>query len=178
MSKTALKKELSAYSKEQIIEVVLDLYESRSDVKEYFKFFLNPDSKALCERYQKVVEKELGRSKRGRSKARISVIKKKIKDFESFHPDNEYLHKFYQFIILKALHTEDSLYFTDTFYKGIYFVVDRYLDFANRNYELNSALKYLDDITQYSMPGTRAFKVGITDTCQSFIKNKSITLNR
>ena len=45
MSKTSLKKELSGYTKEQLIEVVLDLYAARKDVKDYFDFFLDPNSK-------------------------------------------------------------------------------------------------------------------------------------
>lgn len=178
MSKTALKKELSGYTKEQIIEVVLDLYNSRSEVKDYFKFFLNPDSEKLFEKYKLLIDKELGRSKRGKSKTRISVIKKMIKSFESYHPDIEYIHKLYQYIILMALHFENSIYYSETFYNGFYHIVEKYLEFANQNYELNSALKYIDSKIESMMPGTRKFKVGIANTCQTFIKNKSIALNR
>ncbi len=65
-------------SKEQIIEVVLDIYSSRKDAKEYFDFFLNPDVEKLLDRYRNLAVKEFSRNKRRWSKARITVIKRKI----------------------------------------------------------------------------------------------------
>lgn len=174
MSRTALKKELSGYTKEQLVEVVLDLYASRKEVKEYFNFFLNPDSKKLFEKYQKVINKEFGKSKWSKSKARISVIKKTIKDFEGFQPDIRYRHELYQLVITLALYYEDMFYFSDTLYNGIYRIVDDYLTFADRNEELDMALHKVDNLIRYEMPGSRKFKCGIADACQAYIKSKSI----
>lgn len=174
MSRTALKKELSGYTKEQLIEVVLDLYASRKEVKEYFNFFLNPDSKKLFEKYQKVVNKELGKSKWSRSRARISVIKKAIKDFEGFQPDTRYRHELYQLVITLALYYEDMFYFSDTLYNGIYRIVNDYLAFADNIEELDMALQKVDNLIRYEMPGSGKFKSGIADACQAYIKSKSI----
>ncbi len=63
MSKTKLKKELAQFSQQQLIELILEMYDSRKEVKEYLAFFLNPDSKALFEKYQKQVAREMGRGK-------------------------------------------------------------------------------------------------------------------
>ena len=42
MSKAQLKKHLAALTKEQIIEVILELYDARKEAKEYQEFYLNP----------------------------------------------------------------------------------------------------------------------------------------
>lgn len=174
MSKTSLKKELAGYSKEQLIEVVLDLYESRKEVKEYFNFFLNPDSKKLFEKYQKAVYKEFARSKWGRSKARISVIKKLIKEFESFHPDTEYKDMLYRAIIRLALQYEQHNNFSDTLYNGIDYIVGEYLAFADSNEALDMALNYINNLLRYGMPGSRYFKNKMAEACQTYIESKSI----
>ena len=50
MSKAKLKKHLLALSKEEIINVVLDLYDARTEAKAYFEFYLKPDSSAELEK--------------------------------------------------------------------------------------------------------------------------------
>ena len=50
MSKAKLKKHLLALSKEEIIDVVLDLYDARTEAKAYFEFYLKPDSSAELEK--------------------------------------------------------------------------------------------------------------------------------
>ncbi len=43
MSRTQLKKHLTALTKKQIIEVMLELYDARKEAKEYLEFYLNPN---------------------------------------------------------------------------------------------------------------------------------------
>lgn len=174
MSKTALKKELVGYTKEQLIEVVLDLYASRTEVKEYFKFFLNPDSKALFEKFQKNLDKELSRVKRHTSKARISVIKKSLKDFKSFQPETSYCYKLYEYIIASGLYFENYYYFSEAQYNGFCNIVNDYLDFADRNGELDSALKSVERIVSPLNIGSRQFQNKITDAYQAYINRKRI----
>ena len=50
MSKVKLKKHLLALSKEEIINVVLDLYDARTEAKAYFEFYLTPDCTAELEK--------------------------------------------------------------------------------------------------------------------------------
>ena len=50
MSKVKLKKHLLALSKEEIIDVVLGLYDARTEAKAYFEFYLKPDSSAELEK--------------------------------------------------------------------------------------------------------------------------------
>lgn len=174
MSKTALKKELGMYSKEQLIEVVLDLYSSRSEVKDYFKFFLNPDSKALFEKYQKGVNKEMSRTKRSMSRARISVIKKLVKDFRGYQPETAYIYRLYEHIVSSGLYNEHYYFFTETLMNGICNLVIDYLEYADSNGELDTALKSIDVIVTEGAFGRRLFKSRISDACRTYINRKSI----
>ncbi len=85
MSKTTLKKQLKELTRDQLIEVVLDLYDARKDAREYLEYYINPDEKKMYEKYKGVIMKEFFPQK-GRAKGRTSVCKKAIKDFISLHP--------------------------------------------------------------------------------------------
>ncbi|WP_291530228.1 DUF6155 family protein [Bacteroides sp. UBA939] len=85
MSKAQLKKQLSSLSKEQIIEVVLELYDARKEAKEYLEFFLNPNEDGKLEGYKKVIRDEFF-PKRGEPKTRFSVCRKAISDFKKLKP--------------------------------------------------------------------------------------------
>jgi len=174
MSKTELKKELSGFTKEQLIEVVLDLYSARKEVKDYFNFFLNPDSGKLMEKYRKLIDKEFGRSKWGHSKARISVIRKLLKEFLSFHPESRFVHQMYVQTIYFGLYYEGYLYFTDTLSNGICRMVDEYLEYADSVGNLDAGLKNIDTLIQPDTPGGKSFKHAIAVACQEYLNRNSI----
>lgn len=85
MSKTTLKKQLNELTREQLIEVMLELYEARKDAREYLEYYVNPDEKKMYEKYRAVIIKEFFPAK-GRAKGRTSVCKKAIKEFTTLHP--------------------------------------------------------------------------------------------
>lgn len=89
MSKASLKKELATFTREQLVDVVLNAYSASPEIKAYFEFFLNPDVDALIEKKVELIRKETDRSKRGYSKARISVLKKIIKEVEGYGAGDE-----------------------------------------------------------------------------------------
>jgi hypothetical protein len=91
MSRISLKKELQKLSKEQIIEQVLDLYDANKSVKEFYKFYLNPErEKELMEKYKKIIVNEFQPASRSHyPKGRYSVAKKAIADFKSLRPSPE-----------------------------------------------------------------------------------------
>ncbi|WP_295231982.1 DUF6155 family protein [uncultured Chryseobacterium sp.] len=92
MSKTALKKELSKLSKEQLIEHILDLYDKNTSVKEFYKFYINlTDEKKLAEKYKKLIRKEFNVENPMRSTEKFSVAKRAISDFKNLQPSPEYL---------------------------------------------------------------------------------------
>lgn len=56
MSRAQVKKILSTLSKDQLEELVLDLYDARKGAKEYLEFFADPNSDALLETLCKKIE--------------------------------------------------------------------------------------------------------------------------
>ncbi|MFA5328765.1 MAG: DUF6155 family protein [Prolixibacteraceae bacterium] len=92
MSKTELKKHLLSLTKEQVIEMVLVLYDTYKPAKEYFEYYLNPDEKGQFGKYKSIIIKEFySKSISGIGKMRFSVAKKAIADFRSLNPSPELL---------------------------------------------------------------------------------------
>ncbi len=168
MSKLQLKKEIQKLERHQLEQMVLDAYAARKETKEYFDFFLNPDVEKLTEKYKVVVTKEFARGKRGHSKARISIIKKHIKEFESFHPgfDKEIELQFY--VITYALLTETNIYFSDTLMNGIAAIMERMLETADRNLVADKLLTRLISVLDDEKSGTRYFRRYLRDSMSQF----------
>lgn len=85
MSKTSLKKQIKDLTKEQLIEVMLELYDARKEAREYLEYYVNPDENKMFEKYRSIILKEFFPQK-GRPKGRTSVCKKAVKDFSALHP--------------------------------------------------------------------------------------------
>ncbi|WP_341459999.1 DUF6155 family protein [Parabacteroides goldsteinii] len=85
MSKAQLKKHLSALNKEQIIEVMLELYDARKEAKEYLEFYLNPNEDEKLEEYKRIIRDEFF-PRRGEPKCRFNICRKAISDFKKLKP--------------------------------------------------------------------------------------------
>lgn len=114
MSKIQLRKELNLLSKEQLIDLTLDAYAARREVKEYFDFFLHPDAQKLQDKYMKVIEREIARTKYQRMKCRVSVLKKALKDFASFDPGAEWVTETQVKTLLLLIRACGACYYTET----------------------------------------------------------------
>lgn len=68
MGLTDIKKELKKLDKNQIIDLVTDLYKRNNSVKDFFEFYINPNGRELFEKYR-------------------------IKVFEAFYPKRGYNYK-------------------------------------------------------------------------------------
>lgn len=146
MSKSQLKKELSNLEKEQLIEVILEMYDRRKDVKEYFNFYLNPDSKMLREKYEKKIFSEIKRSKYGTSRARITAIRQYLADFESFSPDTEEIFTLYLNTLANLLYHERFLRYSVTLVKGTKDLALKYIDLGIKEDQLERRLKEIDEL--------------------------------
>lgn len=73
MSKAQLKKHLSALTKEQIIEVILELYDARKEAKEYLEFYLNPNEDEKLEEYKRIIRDEFSLNVANPNAASISA---------------------------------------------------------------------------------------------------------
>lgn len=157
MSKSQLKKELSNLEKEQLIEVILEMYDKRKDAKEYFNFYLNPDSKMLREKYEKKIFSEIKRSKYGRSKARITAIRRYLAEFESFSPDTDEIFKLHLNTIANLLYHERLLKYSATLVTGTKELVLKYIDLGIKEDRLERRLKEIDEL------------IGNEKICRSFM---------
>lgn len=82
MSKAALKKTMSALEKEQVIEIVCELYDARKEAKEYLEYWLNPNPAKALETAKESVDKMFFfTSGKNRKEPSATSLKKLVKDF-------------------------------------------------------------------------------------------------
>ena len=158
MSKLRLTKEIKQLERHQLEQMILDAYAARKEIKEYFDFFLNPDVDRLIEKYKVAASKEFNRSKRGHSKARISVIKKLLKEFEGFQPGYDKEIELMHYIVSFALMSETSVYFSETLMKGISAIMLKMVETADRNLVADKLLASLAKLLDDDNSGTRYFR--------------------
>ena len=92
MSKATVKKTLMAMPKEEIIGMVLEMYDARKEAKEYLEFFANPDEAGKLEEYKKIITEEFYPAKSRREpKTRFSVCRKAVSDYKKLKPSPEKL---------------------------------------------------------------------------------------
>lgn len=87
MSKAQLKKYLSKLTQEQVIDVILELYDARKEAKEYLEFYMNPNDDSKLEEYKKIIYNEFY-PRRGEPKCRFSVCRKAVSDFKKLKPSS------------------------------------------------------------------------------------------
>lgn len=143
MSKSSLRKELATLSQAQLIDIITDAYCARPEFKEYFEFFLNPDVDKLFEKYEKIITKELNRTKWGQSKARVSVFKKLLKEFAGFNPGPEPVFNFKMRVLRRIGLTEKFVDLTPTQIKYIGTLVGEIITFSNENQMADRAIAYI-----------------------------------
>ena len=87
MSKAKLKKYLQTLSKEQVIEVMLELYDAWKDAKKYLEFYLAPDSNAELEKCKKAIRQEFFPTRGFSEKPSFTKCQKVISDFQKLKPE-------------------------------------------------------------------------------------------
>lgn len=133
MSKTQLKKELASLSAPQLRELILDLYTARRDSREYLDFFTNPDIEALTERYIRNISREISRGRYGRCTARISQIRRFIRDYDSLGPGADHTLQLMLTVLRLALIVEATHRCSEAFTKGVARLAADTLVYADRH---------------------------------------------
>lgn len=146
MSKAKLKKELDNYDAEALRHLILDIYDSGKDVKEYLEYFLNPDVEKLEETFHAAVAKEFRRAKWGTSKARITQIRMLLKKHATFQPGYESMMKMQFQVLVSALATDAYYNFPPTLLSGIAKIMTDFFDYADKNLNTQGALESLDKL--------------------------------
>lgn len=91
MSKSTIKKLLQSMTKENIIEMVLELYSARKEAKEYLEFYASPDEKGKLEEYKSIIREEFYPKKRREPQTRFSICRKAVADFKKLKPSADAL---------------------------------------------------------------------------------------
>lgn len=173
MSKAKLQKEISGFSREQLIEVILDAYSSSADAKKYFEFFLNPDAGKLREEKENIIAKELSRGKWGTCKARISVIKRALKEFQAFKGDEGNYAALCGNTLMMMLGQQQYLDYPEALFNGTAYVAVEYVKARTAAAGLDEALKNAESIINKMARPRMAniVRTAIKDYCDS-LKNK------
>ena len=158
MGKLQLKKELALMSHEEIVQIVVDAYAARREVKEYFDFFLNPDIDKLRDKTLARIDREITRGKHGRSTARITVVRKALKDFASYDPGAEYVRDIMLEALRRILAREKFVYYKETFEKGIRRLIDDIVAYADAHALVDTTLDALCKIARDPAMGTIGFR--------------------
>lgn len=84
MSKAKIKKYLELLSREELVEVITDLYEARKEARDYLEFFMDPDVKGVVEKARKNVSKLYFKNNdRPHKKFNFSEGNKEVRNFLS-----------------------------------------------------------------------------------------------
>lgn len=158
MSKLLLKKELKALSRDQLEQMILDAYDAKKEIKEYFEFYVNPDVKKLSEKFKVAISREFARNKHGYSKARISIIRKLIKEFQAFQPGFEAELDLLHYTVTFALLAEMSFKFSDILILGISMLLDQTVELADRNLVADETLTKFTNLFNNETAGTKNFR--------------------
>ena len=168
MSKTGLKKELKTLSEEQVKEMVLDLYTSCKEARQYLDFFVDPDVDELFEKHFKEIEKEAWRGKYGRSTARISRIKGTVRHFMSFNAGADHDLALMEKTIVEMLRVAYRRYVSGPFEAGIVRLAVDMLKYGEQQQMFDRALAAYDRILSSDCQ-TRSMKRELTRELEDFL---------
>lgn len=87
MAKGRLREGLMGLSKEQVVEIVLDLYGASEEAKAWFEFRLEPDSSAELERYKKAIQGQFYRRNGAPKNPSFKECNALIATFKKLVPD-------------------------------------------------------------------------------------------
>lgn len=144
MSKLALKKELATMSREQLTDVILTAYSANKAIKDYFDFFVNPDVDKLYNKFSSAIFKEITRRKYHQSTARISRIKKAIKDFTAYGPGPEKVCELRLTAISMLITQEMTNNYSNTLINGTLSLLNDTIIYADRNLMFKNVMEQID----------------------------------
>lgn len=156
MSKIQLKKELTNLTRDQLIQLILDLYSARKEAKEYFDFFVDPDVAKLYEKFRAEIEKEMTRGKYNNSTARISRIRKSIKNFASFDVGAESVTELMLYTLGLGLIVERRKYVSKPFINGMAKLANDILILADKNCIFDTTHQLLSKVLDGNV-GSKSF---------------------
>lgn len=179
MSKTTLKKAIEPLDKEQIIEMILDLYAARPEAKEYLDFWVSGDIDSKMNKAKSAILKEVARKQRSRPRPRMTKIKRIIKDIVSLNPDSQAIAEIMTFAVERMCAAGSTGWVKDSTQKSTARLLHDTLVYAKKSGEYTATAPRLHNAI-YSMPSemwwSRDFKKllaeEMADTEQAFTANE------
>lgn len=161
MSKAALKKELNSFTGPELVELILNIYDSSKDAKEYLEFFLNPDILKLNDKFVNLIAKEISRTRRGMCKARISEIRNCIKRYAAMGVGAQYTGQLMYQTLQMLVGQERYFYYTDTLRNGTLKLMADFIKLANDGGFLSAAIDDIREMCNRSGFSTASFKSAV-----------------
>lgn len=133
MSKLHLKKLLVTMDKSEIISLVLEMYDTKKEIKEYLDYYVTPNEKEKFEKYKKIIQAEYSLTTHF-PKTRLSVAKKAISDFSKLNPSPELEAELMIFLVeCGCQFTYNYGDMSEGFYDGMYNNFVKALKFMKKN---------------------------------------------
>ena len=129
-------------SKEEVINVVMELYDARKEARDYLDYFANPNESGELEKFKKIVLKEFDDDISRDPQCRFSVCRKSLSDFKKLSPSADTLAEAMVFYVERVY--EFSFYAGDLW--------EQYYDSAISNFQ--SMLRFLikNNLLESMMP--------------------------
>lgn len=168
MSKITLKKELSRMERADLVQLLLDAYSARKEIKEYFDFFVDPDVEKLDARYHQAIRKEFDRVRRGGyCKAKVTVLRRYLKEYASFQPGYENEINLHEFLVRTAMEAERVLNFSEGQMRCVAAVIKQMVELADLNLCVDRVMPRLLALLSDETCGSRYFRRYLRDELAS-----------
>lgn len=174
MSKATLKKAVQTLEKDQIIEMILDLYAARPEAKEYLDFWVSGDIDSKMTKAKAAIVKEVSRRQRTRPRPRMTKIKRIIKDIVTLNPDSEAIAEIMTFAVERMCAVGSEGWIKDTTQKSTAKLLHDTLIYAKKSGEYNIVFNRIDAaISNMSTDywWSRDFKMMLADELSDTIKS-------
>ncbi len=145
-------------NREQLTGLLLEAYDARKEIKEYFEFFLDPDVDKLVEKTKAIIAKEFSREKRHYCRARITNVKAAIRDFASFQPGDEQVLSLHFWTIRRAMSEEKRIDFPPALIKSVAGILLAAIKFAEKALLVDHAMSEIDALLGDATAGTIYFR--------------------
>ena len=179
MSKTTLKKAIEPLDKEQIIEMILDLYAARPEAKEYLDFWVSGDIDSKMNKAKSAILKEVARKQRSRPRPRMTKIKRIIKDIVSLNPDSQAIAEIMTFAVERICAVGSTGWVKDSTQKSTVRLLHDTLVYAKKSGEyaataprLHTAIASMPSDMWWSRDFKKILADEIADTEQAFAANE------
>lgn len=159
MSKLTVRRQLSAMPREAIVEMLMEAYSARKEIKEYLDFFAEPDVERLECRYRQAISKEFDRIGRGGNcKAKVTVLRRLLREFASYRPGTEAVIGLDEFFLRTALEAERVVNFSESQMRCVAAVMRHMVETAELALCIDAVMPRLLAVLADETRGSRYFR--------------------